>query len=234
MAFTPRAPRTAPASAGTLTVSYYRPPFICRHYPTRWALEETEDGWEWLPMVDRVQVADGVNGAIFQDGRLFNREDLVHGMRKKGWIVIERDGPAGEFMGEIEGPGGRLHHVYVWESYESLPGVKYDVPVVDQAQRRAFLRALVEEKVVPLPPRQLRDKEIRRLQRKIARIAGKPTSASQAHDLAEAETELEAVRATPLPGEKPKRKRKAPAKKKAPAKPAPEVADPGAVEADDG
>lgn len=198
----PAAPREQ-ASVDVLRNFSAKREYMLAHHPTNWSLHETADGYEWLPDVRRLFFTSGTNGARFdhKSGAFINADDVKHRLEKKGFIIIPNDSAAGPYLGVLQLGGGVQHHCFLWEQYESHPGLRRPHVVIDQEHRSNFLRALYERGVVPHPPAAIRQQQIRQAMEEVDRIAAAPTSASQGARLKAAEARLEALQLTPMPGE---------------------------------
>lgn len=202
-------PTAAPSSASLQPTQVLRlspqPVFDLAVHPEQWTLVQTPDGLEWLPDVTPVRYRNGINGAridVFKhpNGAVEHRIQNLPIARsehiKAGYRFIERDSPAGDFMGQIPTASG-THHGFVWESYRQEPGYKPE-KVVDAEAKIAFQRKLVSEGVVSRPPESFRRNLIVLAQQAVDKWEATKPSRRQAEGLERAVARLEALQSTPI------------------------------------
>ena len=176
-------------------------------HPRQWSFVEVEGGkFEWLPDLQKVPYRPGVNAAVFvklklSDGStrsvLKNKDEVRMLRAEKGYAFIDREGPAGDYIRQLETKSGPHYHA-AWEVLEYVEGFGVQTSV-DAAVKIAFQRKLLAESLVTKPPELFRQRAIREAEDEVQRIAAAPASEAQAAALKRANARLKAMQSTPLP-----------------------------------
>ena len=180
------------------------PDFYLMHHPNGWRAEETENGWELLPVLKDLVIAAGHNGVELTQGDQPDSSAARTRMKDRGWVILENQD---DYRVAIKVAGGWAYRL-LWDVIHRYPDGTFDLQF-DHKGYQDFRRKLAEDGIVQ-PPRpsvvaQLERRYDKRLNRRGSRLHIPGAQAAQARD----EAELEGLRQAKAAVKKPRGKKAA-------------------------
>ena len=154
------------------------------HHPNGWRLEQTDRGFELLPVLKDLTLVPGINRVELSKAGP-RSENARTRLRDQGWVVLDRHQE--EYRVIVDVQGGLAHRLR-WDIVDRYPDGTYDL-AFDHAGYAEYRRSLVERGLIP-PPRprvvqKLRGRLERRLGRRMQHLHIPGVAVQQEQDQAE-------------------------------------------------